>query len=106
MTLSRNGFNTQYLMTAEVNLVDHLYDICDAEFSSRKDFYSSFYRATGELHWARYFVLEHVRQVAVRENMSVSTYLALSVARAISVNWFRQRAADEHAIEQKYHIAE
>lgn len=72
----------------QVTIVDTLYEICDAEFTSRDDIHRSFRSARGAASWARYILLHEVRAVAVREDMFCSYHMAFVVASKLSEVWF------------------
>ena len=75
----------------EVGYVDTLYEICDAEFSSRADVHNSFGSARGEASWARYYLLHEVRKIAIREDLYMSFHMAYVIAQRIAKDWFEQK---------------
>lgn len=79
--------------TDQVEIVDTLYEICDAEFNSRADIHRSFASAKGAASWARYTLLHEVRAVADREAMFCSYHMAFVVASKLSKVWFSQESA-------------
>ena len=89
-------------MDSEVDILDTLFEACDAEFNSNFDLYTSFHRAIGQPWWARYTLLHEVQKVSRRDGLNASRYLCLTVAKEIARIWFEERAKDEHAAEQEY----
>lgn len=79
------------MMSSEIDAVDTLYEICDAEFNSRKDIHDSFERAAGLKSWARYYLLHEVKKIAKRDGIMCSEYLAHRVAGAIAEMWFERQ---------------
>ena len=77
--------------SAEIEFTDSLYEICDAEFNSRKDVYYSFSTARGADSWARYYLVHEVRKIALRENLYVSFHVAHMISKKISDEWFTQK---------------
>ena len=75
----------------EVETVDTLFELCDAEFNSRADIHASFKSARGAASWARYFLLHEVRHVAAREHIFCSYHMAYVVASKLSEIWFEQK---------------
>lgn len=69
-----------------------LYEICDAEFNSRKDIHESFARRKGIRHWVRYTLKDEVQKVALRENIMCSQHLALTVAAKVAEDWMKEDA--------------
>ena len=87
----RNKIETVTMMKTEVEIVDSLFELCDAEFNSRSDVHNSFHSAHGAASWARYFLLHEVRKVAARENIFCSYHMAYVVASKLSEIWFEQK---------------
>jgi hypothetical protein len=91
MLSPRNQIEIVTLPKPQVETVDTLYEICNAEFNSRQDIHSSFNSARGAASWARYVVLHEVRKVAKREEMYCSYHMAFVVASKLSEVWFAQK---------------
>lgn len=87
----RNNIEIVTLPTKEVETVDTLFELCDAEFNSRSDVHSSFQAARGAASWARYYLLHEVRKVAAREGIFCSYHMAFVVASKLSEIWFEQK---------------
>lgn len=87
----RNQLEVTYFMKNEVDTVDTLFDICDAEFNSSADVHASFARAKGAKSWTRYYLLHKVQDIAQREGMFCSYYMAYTIATRLSEIWFAQR---------------
>lgn len=78
-------------MKSEAEVVDNLFDICDAEFNSSPEVHSSFERARGAASWARYYLLHKVQDVAHRDGMFCSYHMAYIIATKLSEIWFAQK---------------
>lgn len=87
----RNKIEAPGLHSDQLNIVDALFDLCDAEFNSRTDVHSSFNRAKGAASWARYYLLHEVRRVAERNELYCSYHMAFVVATKLSEIWFEQK---------------
>lgn len=87
----RNGISAVTLPSDHIESVDNLFDICDAEFNSRKDIHESFKQARGAASWARHFLLHEVRSVADREGIYCSYHMAYVIASKLSEIWFEQK---------------
>lgn len=90
MLSPRNGIELYHVMTCEIDAVDTLFEICDAEFNSRKDVHDCFDRSIGLKSWARYYLSNEVEKVAKRENIMCSKHLAHIIATEIAGIWFEQ----------------
>ncbi len=88
----RNQLEVTHFMKSEIDTVDTLFEICDAEFNSSADVHASFARAKGAKSWTRYYLLHKVQDVAQREDMFCSFYMAYIIATKLSEIWFAQRA--------------
>ena len=75
----------------EIEFADSLYEICDAEFSSRKDIHTSFATAKGAASWSRYYLLHEVRKVAMRENIYASVHMSHMVANRLAQDWYEHK---------------
>ena len=84
----RNHIELYHVMSSEIDAVDTLFEICDAEFNSRKDVHDCFDRAIGLKSWARYYLSNEVKKVAQRENIMCSDHLSLIVATELAKVWF------------------
>jgi len=89
MSTIRNGIDTTNVMPNEVEILDSLYEICDAEFTSRIDIQTSFHQSRGQAAWANQLVWE-VQKVARREGFQCSQFSAKKVADQIADDWFRE----------------
>lgn len=87
----RNKIQATTLPGQLMDDADTLFDICDAEFNSRRDIHEGFSRARGEASWARYTLLHEVRKVADRENIYCSYHMAFVVASKLAEIWFEQK---------------
>jgi hypothetical protein len=87
MLSPRNKIELHHVMPSEVETVDTLFEICDAEFNSRKDVHESFKASMGPKRWARFYLLHEVQKVANREGISCSHHLAHIVATEIARMW-------------------
>lgn len=90
MLSPRNHIELYHCMNSEIGAVDTLFEICDAEFNSRKDVHDSFAKAKGLLSWVRYYLSHEVSKIARRENVLCSNHLSLIVATAIAKIWFKK----------------
>lgn len=88
MLSPRNKIELHHVMPSEVEAVDTLFEICDAEFNSRKDVHESFKNARGSKSWARYYLLHEINKIAIRESMVCSHHLTLIIANVIACIWF------------------
>jgi len=79
------------MMSSEVESIDALYEICDAEFNSRFDVYQNFLSAKGEKSWARYYLRWEVQRVAERDGISCSWFMSMKIAEQISKDWFAEK---------------
>jgi len=87
----RNKIEIVTLPISAVEAVDTLFEVCDAEFSSRNDVHNSFQSARGAASWARYYLLHEVRKVAARDGIFCSYHMAFVVASKLSEVWFEQK---------------
>ncbi len=87
----RNQIEVVTLPAAQVEAVDTLFELCDAEFNARQDVHNSFAKARGVASWARYFLLHEVRHVAARNDIYCSYHMAFVVATKLSEIWFEQK---------------
>lgn len=95
MLSPRNKIEVATSYPYQVELVDTLYEICDAEFNSRADIHNSFKTAKGVASWTRYFLLHEVRHVAAKNDIYCSYHMAYVVAKRIAEVWFEQE--DQYA---------
>lgn len=91
MLSPRNKLEITHFMTSEIDTVDSLFDICDAEFNSSADVHRSFEYSRGAASWARYYLLHRVQDVARREGMFCSYHMAFIIATKLSEIWFAQK---------------
>lgn len=75
----------------EVEFADTLYEICDAEFNSRRDIHDSFTQVSGPNSWARYHLLHEVRKISIRENVYAGHHMTHMIAIKIAKDWFTQK---------------
>lgn len=75
----------------EIELVDSLYERCNAEFNSRQDIYNTFATTSCEASWARYYLTMEVRKIAMRENLYISIHISHVIAQRIAKEWFAQK---------------
>jgi hypothetical protein len=78
-------------MNSEINTLNNLYDICDAEFNSSQEVHCSFLRARGAASWARYYLLRKVQDIAQRDGMMCSYHIAHIIATDLSKIWFAHK---------------
>jgi hypothetical protein len=90
MLSPRNGIELYHAMTCEIDAVDTLFEICDAEFNSRKDVHSNFENASSSKRWANNYILHEVQKIAAREHILCSRHLAQIIATEIAGIWFGQ----------------
>jgi hypothetical protein len=90
----RNHIELHHVMQSEIESVDTLFEICDAEFNSRVDIHNSFKGATSYKKWARYPLLREVQKIAIREGISCSEHLGLIIACRLSKLWFNLKWLD------------
>lgn len=91
MLSPRNKIEVCTYTDREIEHVDTLYEICNAEFNSRTDVHSSFKSAKGAASWARYYLLHEVRNIATRDDIYCSYHMAFVVASKIAEVWFNLR---------------
>ena len=91
MYTPRNNIEAATLPLKDMLTVDNLFDICDAEFNSRREIHDSFAKSRGAASWARYYLLHEVRSVAAREEIYCNYHMAFVVATKISELWFEQK---------------
>lgn len=87
----RNKIDITNLIISEREMVDTLFEICDAEFNSRRDIHESFGRAKGIKSWARYVLSHEVKKIAYREHIPCGQFMAEIIANEISSMWFTQK---------------
>lgn len=89
MFTSRNGIAVNDALV-DGDIIDTIYETCDAEFSSRADVHNSFARASGMFSWARYYLTHEIRRIAIRDNIgwNLSRWQCLQIAQRISKDWF------------------
>jgi hypothetical protein len=73
-----------------MEVVDTLYEICDAEFNSRKDVHESFDKETSAAKWASQYLFQEVRKVVLREDLVCSTHIIRIVSEELAKLWFSQ----------------
>ena len=93
MSTVRNDIDTTNVIPAEAEYIDTLYEICDAEFTSRQDIHESFVNARGERSWANSLRWE-VQKIARREGFSLGQYPCECVAKQIAQDWWDQYVAE------------
>ena len=84
----RNHIELHHVMQSEIELVDTLFEICDAEFNSRKDVHDSFNRESSPKRWARYYLVHEVLKSAKNNNLICSKHLASIIANELAGVWF------------------
>jgi len=89
-TTPRNGIEVHYLMPSMMEAIDTLFEICDAEFNSRKDVHESFKKETSSKKWSTQFLFWEVRKIAAREDIICSAHIARIISDEISCIWHGQ----------------
>jgi hypothetical protein len=87
MSTVRNDIDTTNVIESEAEFLDTLYEICDAEFTSREDIHNSFVNARGQKSWANTLRWE-VQKIANRDGIQCGQYTAQKVADRIANDWF------------------
>lgn len=87
----RNGIMYEHMMPSEVENLDTLFEICDAEFNSRKDVHENFRQAKSPEGWVRYFLMREVQHISVRDGIYASNHMSVIVAKAIADIWFKDK---------------
>lgn len=75
----------------EIESLDTLYDLANAEFTERTDVHVSFARAPGIAAWARYYLIHEVKLIAYREKIYCSFHMAYVIAIRLSTVWFAHK---------------
>jgi hypothetical protein len=75
-------------MDTEVQILDTLFELSDAEFNSDKAVHDNYSKSKGEASWARYYLLNRIRQVASDSGLFASHHLCLTIAKEIAKIWY------------------